>query len=181
MDVLKVKKVGANGHIAGLKSLAGREVFVIPRPRVAPPPSVAKALETPRAMLSEIRRYAGEHRDLSARQLKEFTGTYGNPADRVKKYAKTLGPEEFRRRLQELESLVQKRVGEIGREVERRYEALETEVDETVDRLFRREAEARAAEPEPAPAPKKRASPKKAAASATGSSPSGERAAAASG
>lgn len=169
MAIVKSKKVNEEGHITGLKAYAGREVLLIPRFGVSDLPNgerVEKALAKPRAIFGEFTKYVREHTDLSAKQYREFADRHGDPAAKARAYAKALSPEEFKARAKELEAFVQERLAALATDIEHRYEVVETEIDEAVERIFGRKngastdgghAAATSAKPKKAKAKKPRA------------------------
>ncbi len=130
------RTVGADGTLPGLAEMAGEEVVIV-RARTE---KVAKAFERSIAVLEDVRRYVAEHRDLMRRQMVDFTGRYGNPAEKAlayaDKYAKHLTSDEIKSRVHEVNDLVEKRLETIQKDLERRYEDLEREVEGTIERIF---------------------------------------------
>lgn len=151
--MIQKRKVTDEGQISDLKDFAGREVIVVKTPNGVSgerTEKVAKAFEKPLAAIEDVRRFVVEHRDLTRRQVDEFTARYGNPADKARTYAKNLKPEEFRAKVNEINALVEKRLETISEDVERRYADLEKEVETAIERVFGRKVK-EATEPADAP------------------------------
>lgn len=139
--MIQKHKVTDEGQISDLKDFAGADVLVVKTPAGVSPErteKVAKAFEKPLAAIEDVRRFVVEHRDLTRRQLDEFTARYGNPADKARAYTKNLKPDEVRAKVNELNALVEKRLEGISEDVERRYQDLEKEVEAAIERVFGR-------------------------------------------
>lgn len=137
--MIQRRKVNEEGKIDDLNELAGADVIVVKTPKGVSPEradKVAKVLEKPLAAVEDVRRFVLEHRDLTRRQVDEFTARYGNPADKARTYAKNLKPEEFRAKVNEINALVEKRLETISQDMERRYADLEREVEGAIERVF---------------------------------------------
>lgn len=137
--MIQRRKVNEEGKIDDLNELAGADVIVVKTPQGVSPEradKVAKVLEKPLAAVEDVRRFLNEHRDLTRRQVDEFTSRYGNPADKARAYAKNLKPEEFRAKVNEINALVEKRLDTISHDMERRYADLEREVEGAIERVF---------------------------------------------
>lgn len=141
MTMMIRTKVNEMGQVGDLSQFAGDDVLVIRTPKAVTPErteTLAKALEKPLSALEDLRRFLAEHRDLTRRQALEFTARYGNPAEKAKAYAKNLNltPEELRGKVNEVNSLVEKRLETITQDLEKRYDELEREVEATIERVF---------------------------------------------
>ncbi|MHB8605759.1 MAG: hypothetical protein ACYDCK_10945 [Thermoplasmatota archaeon] len=121
--LVQSRRVNPEGHITGLKTHAGEEYILVRKPK------------TPK-LISDLADFARAHTELSRDQYRQFTKRHGDPAARVKAFSKTLAPEEFRAKVKELEATVEKRLGEISKDVEAAYDKLEIEVNDTIERLF---------------------------------------------
>jgi hypothetical protein len=133
------RKVDESGRITELEDLKNSDVIVVRTPSGVTSERAerfAKAFEKPLAAFEDVLRFVKEHRDLTVKQVDEFTARYGNPADKAREYAKGLSPEEFRARVNEVNALVEKRLETISKDLERRYDELEREVETAIERVF---------------------------------------------
>ncbi|HWG92041.1 MAG TPA: hypothetical protein VNZ52_14425 [Candidatus Thermoplasmatota archaeon] len=158
------RTIDENGTITGLDAHKGETVFVLRAPKL---PHVElpgreraqKAIEAPMALAQDFMAAFRAHQELSRAQYKQFTEKYGTPADLVREYANRVAPQlqatgqqlglpvtpaEMQAKMQELNTLMQKRLDEAAKEMNARYEKIEMEFDATVERLFKGTASASA-------------------------------------